>query len=277
RHPPPQVAVAVLAVTLGAATGLATWLLSGRRGLSDPAEYYLAEGSEVTGGANLVNVILVEFRALDTLGELTVLGLAGLAIVAVLTTIPSRTLDPPRRSKELQLRPLRTLTDPTAHAALIDAQANLRPLQLVLRVLVPGLVVLSMIIFWRGHNAPGGGFIAALVAAAAVALIYLSRPQDRAVGPAALHTGLISGGVLTALVTGLLGYLDSSFLEPLYGYLAGVKLSSSLLFDVGVYAAVLGMVMAAFDQLGTSRDATTQEPQPAERRTPDHDREGVRS
>ncbi|MDF2969168.1 MAG: Na(+) antiporter subunit [Nocardioidaceae bacterium] len=242
----------VLAGGLGIGAGVATWLLTGRREKSVPADYYLAEGTKVTGGDNLVNVILVEFRALDTLGELAVLGLAGVAIVAVLATVPSRTLDPPRRTHRPSLRPVQALRDPQARAALTDPQSNLRALQLLLRVVVPVLLVLSAVIFWRGHNAPGGGFIAALVASAAVALVYLSRPDDRAVGPPRVHIALIGGGVLTALATGLIGYADSSFLQPLYGTVAGTKLSTSLLFDVGVYAAVLGVVMVAFDRLGAA-------------------------
>jgi multicomponent Na+:H+ antiporter subunit A len=228
----------VLAGGLGIAAGAATWLLTGRREKSEPADYYVAEGTKVTGGDNLVNVILVEFRALDTFGELAVLGLAGVAIVAVLATIPPRTLDPPGRTHRPALRPVEELRDPQARTALSDPQSNLRALQLLMRVIVPVLLVLSVVIFWRGHNAPGGGFIAALVASATVALVYLARPDDRAVGSPRLHIALIGGGVLTALVTGLIGYADSSFLQPLYGTFAGTKLSTSLLFDVGVYAAV---------------------------------------
>jgi len=241
----------VLAGGLGVAAGLGTWLLTGRRGRSVPADYYLAEGTEVTGGDNLVNVILVEFRALDTLGELAVLGMAGVAIVAVLATVSSRTLDPPGRTHRAALRPVEALRDPQAGAALLDPQSNLRALQLLLRVVVPVLLVLSAAIFWRGHNDPGGGFIAALVASAAVALVYLSRREDRAVGSPRLHIALIGGGVLIALASGLLGYADSAFLQPLYGKVAGTKLSTSLIFDVGVYAAVLGLVMVAFDRLGS--------------------------
>ena len=251
----------VLAGALGIAAGSATWVLTGRRERSVPADYFLAEGTKVTGGDNLVNVILVEFRALDTLGELAVLGLAGVAIVAVLTTIPSRTLDPPGRTHRPSLRPVEPLRDPQARTALTDPQSNLRALQLLLRVVVPILLVLSALIFWRGHNDPGGGFIAALVASAAVALVYLSRPDDRAVSSRRVHIALIGGGVLTALVTGLIGYADSSFLQPLYGKVAGTKLSTSLLFDVGVYAAVLGLVMVAFDRLGGAPpDAPAEEP-----------------
>lgn len=260
-----------LALGVGIGAGAATWLLTGRREKSDPADYYLAEGTDVTGGDNLVNVILVEFRALDTLGELTVLGLAGVAIIAVLSTVRAQTLDPPDLADQAELRPRGPLADPQAASALLDPGSNLRPLQVLLRVLVPALIVISAIIFWRGHNEPGGGFIAALIASAAVALIYLARTEDRPVGPPALHTGLIGGGVLTALVTGLIGYADSSFLEPLHGYLGSVHLSTSLLFDVGVYAAVLGLVMVAFDWLGTVHSAGSS----AGRKTDEPAEEGV--
>jgi multicomponent Na+:H+ antiporter subunit A len=257
----------VLALAAGSAAGAATWLLTGRRGPSDPADYYVAEGAEVTGGDNLVNVILVEFRALDTLGELTVLGFAGVAIIAILATVPSRTLRPPKGEAD-ELRPRGETDDPQAARALLDATTNLAPMRLLLRLLVPGLVVLSALIFWRGHNAPGGGFIAALVAAAAVSLVYLSRSEDGAVGTPRLHLALIGGGVGTALATGLLGYAASAFLEPLSTYVGGVFLGTSLLFDVGVYAAVLGLVMVAFDRLGAAEVERRTEQEPVREEQP---------
>jgi multicomponent Na+:H+ antiporter subunit A len=263
RRPGPM----VLAVALGLAAGGATWLLTGRRGPSDPAEYFVAEGSEVTGGDNLVNVILVEFRALDTLGELAVLGFAGVAIIAILATVPSRPRAAARGGgdpAEPPLRPQGDLDDPQAVRALLDPTSNLAPMRLLLRLLVPGLAVLSALIFWRGHNAPGGGFIAALVAAAAVSLVYLARDDDRPVGTPRLHLALIAGGVLTALVTGLLGYAAEAFLEPLSTYVGGVYVGTSLLFDVGVYAAVLGLVMVAFDRLGADQvESRTEQHPPA--------------
>ncbi len=251
----------VLATALGLAAGGATWLLTGRRDPSAPAEYFLSEGAEESGGDNLVNVILVEFRALDTLGELTVLGFAAVAILAILATVPARTPGG-QEPQRYDLRPLGALDDPQAARALEDAAANLAPMRLLLRLLVPGLIVLSVLIFWRGHNAPGGGFIAALVAAVAVSLVYLSRPEDRAVGTPRLNLGLVAGGVITALGSGLLGYTSSSFLEPLSTYVVGIYVGTSLLFDVGVYIAVLGLVMVAFDRLGADAVEGHPEPQP---------------
>src|SRR5690606_16615680 len=83
----------LIASGVGLAAALAAFTIIGRRDRSDIADYYINNAPQVTGGDNIVNVILVEFRALDTLGELTVLGVAGIAIMAVLRTIPRRYLD----------------------------------------------------------------------------------------------------------------------------------------------------------------------------------------
>ena len=258
---PRRVGIGVLSIGVGIAAGLATWLLAARRPRSDVAEYYATQATEVTGGSNIVNVILVEFRALDTLGELTVLGMAGIAIVAIVSSVRAGQVDPdPAHSRthvpepELDLRPPGT----AAHRAITDAWSNMLPMQLVVRFVAPVLALLSALIFLRGHNEPGGGFIAALVGSAIVGLQYLSTSTDRQIGPPRAPVLLIGVGVLVAVVTGVLGLaLGDSFLEPLHGEVAGVHLVTSMLFDVGVYLAVIGLVMLGFNLLGTSSDSTT--------------------
>jgi multicomponent Na+:H+ antiporter subunit A len=247
-------AAAALALLAGLAAGVGVWALTGRRERSDIAGYYVDEGPVETGGSNIVNTILVEFRALDTLGELTVLGMAGIAIIAVLSTIRDRFLDPDREidpspTAEVPLRPAGS----PAHAAMEEPWANVVPLKLVLRLVLPLLAAISAILFWRGHNEPGGGFIAALVASVVVGLAYLSTGRDRQVGPPRLPVFLIGLGILIAIGTGVWGLLAAgSFLQPLHGEVLGQQLSSALVFDLGVYLAVLGLVMVAFNLLGTS-------------------------
>ncbi|MFN2319817.1 MAG: DUF4040 family protein [Dermatophilaceae bacterium] len=258
---PKPVRNAIIAAGAGVAAALAAFTVIGRRGRSEVAEYYIANGPEVTGGDNIVNVILVEFRALDTLGELVVLGMAGIAIMAVLATIPRRYLDPtPNPSPESLATfvpdPVVALDDEgtRAHRALEDGEANSDALRLLQKPLIPVLAVISAALFWRGHNDPGGGFIAALVAASAVAYVYMAKPVHAPVSRPRVPVYLIAGGVLTALFAGFLGYAAGQFLEPLYGYVLTIKVASSLLFDVGVYSAVLGLVMVAFNVLGTEGD-----------------------
>ncbi|MDO5501654.1 MAG: DUF4040 family protein [Actinomycetia bacterium] len=257
RHPK-RLRNALIAIGTGTAAGFAAFTVIGRRGRSEVAEYYVHNGPEVTGGDNIVNVILVEFRALDTMGELVVLGMAGVAIMAVLATIPLRYLDPkPDPSPE---SPVTYVPAPVieldaegsrAHSSIEDAEANSEPLRLLQRPIVPALAIGSAILFWRGHNAPGGGFIAALVAACAVAYIYMAKAKDEPVSRPKVPVILIAGGVITAVGTGLLGYFDSQFLEPLAADFLGIHWVTSMLFDVGVYTAVLGLVMVAFNVLGT--------------------------
>lgn len=265
------------AVVVGLAAGVATWTFSGRRGRSDLAEYYLANTTDISGGHNVVNVILVEFRALDTLGELSVLGMTGIALVAVLATVRDRALDPhpiahptaigaPEESAapydtrhaprpELQLR----APGSTAHRAITEAWPNTIGLQLMLRIMIPILAIASLGLFWRGHGAPGGGFIAALVGSSIVGLVYLSTSRDRQIGPPRLPLALIGGGIATAVGIGLVNLVaEGSFLQPHHATIAGVHLTTSMIFDAGVYAAVLGLVMAAFNLLGTGEATDTE-------------------
>ena len=248
----------VIALLVGAGVAGLAWALNGRRGRSDVAEYYLANTYEVTGGHNIVNVILVEFRALDTMGELSVLGVAGVAIIAVLSTVRAQHLDPTdarriEKAPELMLRPDKAST---AWRAIHEPWPNTVGMQLMLRAFVPVLIVVSALLFWRGHNQPGGGFISALVLAAAIGLVYLSTSRDRKFGRPRAPLFLIGGGILTAVGVGLVGFgIKGSFLAPIDGYILGQHLSTSLVFDIGVYVAVVGLMIVAFNLLGTSSDA----------------------
>ncbi|SMX66325.1 DUF4040 family protein [Brevibacterium linens] len=251
----------LFAVIVGASAAGLTLVLNGRRERSDLGLYYLDKAPEISGGDNIVNTILVEFRALDTLGELTVLGMAGIAIVAVMSTVKDKFIDPPAenipeppRPPWVSIRPKGT----TAYRGVHEAWPNVIPLQLTLKVLGPLLAVSSLLIFWRGHNSPGGGFIAALVGSAVIGLAYLSTPKDRAIGPPRAPLYLIGSGVATAVVTGIIGLLFAgSFLHPMHAEFAGQHWTTSMLFDVGVYLAVLGLMLLSFNLLGVSDSAAT--------------------
>ncbi|MGO0577140.1 DUF4040 family protein [Ornithinimicrobium panacihumi] len=257
-------AALVVAVSAGLAVGVGVWALTGRRERSEVALWFLENTYEVSGGNNVVNVILVEFRALDTFGELTVLGMAAVAMVAVLSTIRHRFLDPPPEADPnhvpLPEVPLRERGS-TAYLAIQEAWGNAVPMQLLVKLTVPVLAAISLILFWRGHNAPGGGFIAALVGSTIVALVYLSSARDRQIGPPRLPLRLVAAGVITAVLSGVWGMLGgSSFLQPLSTHLGNAHLTTAMVFDLGVYLAVLGLVMEAFNLLGaTETDEGTRE------------------
>lgn len=251
----------IFAILVGASVTALTLVLNGRRERSDLGRYYLDRAPEISGGDNIVNTILVEFRALDTLGELTVLGMAGIAIVAVMSTVKDKFIDPPAenipeppRPPWVSIRPKGT----TAYRAVHEAWPNVIPLQLTIKVLGPLLAVTSLLIFWRGHSSPGGGFIAALVGSAVIGLAYLSTARDRAIGPPRAPLYLIGSGVATAVVTGIIGLVFAgSFLQPLHTEFAGQHWTTSMLFDLGVYLAVLGLMLLSFNILGVSDSAAT--------------------
>ncbi|MFW2513449.1 DUF4040 family protein [Demequina sp. SO4-13] len=235
RRSLPSLAIAIVA---GLITMAGVWALTGRRPMSDAARYYLTEGEDVTGGANVVNTILVDFRALDTLGELTVLGVAGVVIAALLRS---------RRPASAHR------LDVDAHSPLADALDNSVFTRTLAKLVGPLIVVLSVFLLLRGHQEPGGGFIAALVGGAGFALIYLMSPTDDVRRIRLHYLALIGAGVVVGTGTGLLGLLEGSFLAPLSVDILGYKLTSALVFDVGVYLAVIGVVLAAFNLLGLPR------------------------
>jgi multicomponent Na+:H+ antiporter subunit A len=236
----------LVAICAGAAATAAVLAFTGRRDMSAAGEYFLREAPKETGGTNVVNTILVDFRALDTLGEITVLAIAG---VAVLVLVQSRTI--------LATKPVRLIV---AHdSPLRRERDNAVFLRTLGRLVGPLTVVLSVFFLLRGHNAPGGGFIAALIGGAGVALAYLSSDSDSAARSRLPALALIGGGVALAVTTGLVGFAKQSFLKPLHFDVLSVPVSTAVIFDVGVYLVVIGVVVAALNLLGTparSLDAT---------------------
>lgn len=223
------------AILCGLAASGAVWALYGRRTDNAIARWYLDEAPEVGGAHNIVNLILVEFRGFDTMGELTVLGMAGVVITAVVLSVPrmrGETLQQIRQA-ELNSVVLRTLT----------------------KIAAPLLGVAAFLIFMRGHNAPGGGFIAALVAGGAIFLGYLAKPVA---GPIVkpntpyLLTGI---GVLFALGAGFLGLTHGSFLYAIHAEWLGQHWSSAMIFDFGVFLSVLGMITGAINTIGGRKPA----------------------
>jgi multicomponent K+:H+ antiporter subunit A len=196
--------------------------------------YFLRTAVAEGGGANVVNVILVDYRGYDTMGEITVLGIAGVVIYALLAGFV-----PPRR-------PRAASTEPRS-----------RFLPLIARLLLPLAVLVSLYLFLRGHNEPGGGFIAGLVLALALILQYVANGQ--AWVEQRLHTDFrtwIGAGLLIAGGAGIGSWLlGAPFLTSTYAYwtlplLGAVPLASAVVFDLGVYLTVVGATMLALASIG---------------------------
>nr|WP_218880774.1 hydrogen gas-evolving membrane-bound hydrogenase subunit E [Kineosphaera limosa] len=234
---PRRYGAAAISLLAGVAATLAALTLTGHRGLSPVGEYFLANAQEDTGGTNVVNTILVDYRALDTFGELVVLAIAALSVYAL---VQARALvDSPR----LLMR-RSSLANPVRNAIFLVGAG---------RILQPVMIFGSFYVLLRGHNAPGGGFIGALVGASALALAYVSSANEEARWMRLPYLAIAGGGILVAVGSGFLGYFDGSFLRPLHADLLGVHLTSALIFDVGVYLAVFGVILAALRLLGLTK------------------------
>ena len=228
-----KVAAGIFAILAGVVAFFGVYGLLGRRDRSDLAMWYLNEGAEATGADNIVAVIIVEFRGFDTLGELSVLGMAAVVIAAVTQSMPRHMFEAGTRPRPFG-----------------QSQFNSVPIRKGTALVVPVLVVLSVLIFFRGHTVPGGGFVAALVMATAFGLSYLSRGADTEVVKPFTPIALTGWGIIIAIGAGFLGFFEGGFLYAIHGHIAGEHMTTSLIFDFGIYLAVLGMVTQAINALG---------------------------
>ncbi|WP_432816679.1 monovalent cation/H+ antiporter subunit A [Sulfitobacter sp. JB4-11] len=204
------------------------------------SEFHLANSYKGGGGTNVVNVILVDFRGFDTFGEIIVLGIAALLIYALTETL----LSGPVRARLLN----RTPDQPRA--------GDMHPMMMVVltRVMMPVVLMVGFYIFLRGHNEPGGGFIAGLVVSIAVVMQYMASGFAWATARQRYpYHGIIGAGVLIAGLTGVGSwFFGKPFLTSDFTYVRippfqEFELATAALFDVGVFLAVVGAVMLSLE------------------------------
>ena len=184
-------------------------------------EYFAEFGPTVGHGRNIVNVILVDFRAFDTLGEITVLATAAIGVRAL------RRLAADGR--------LRRDTIPPVNSPIFRTAA---------RLLMPLLLLFSLFLLLRGHDEPGGGFVGGLVAAAAFALYAIAFGVQRARRALLVKPlTLLGAGLLVALLGGLPAVVRGQpFLSALWAP-GPVPLGTPAVFDAGVFLVVTGVVL----------------------------------
>jgi multicomponent K+:H+ antiporter subunit A len=232
---------AVLSIAAGVGvTGLVYAVLT--RDFTSISAYHLENSYKGGGGTNVVNVILVDFRGFDTFGEIIVLGIAALCIVALLDNV---------MQGESGNRVMNWRID-------MARAADRHPLLLVVgtRSLLPYALAVGVFIFLRGHNEPGGGFIAGLVVAIALIMQYMASGFAWAQRRAGVdYHALIGLGVLAAGLTGLGAWLFGfPFLTSWFDYVTlpivgTFEVASAMAFDVGVFLCVVGSVMLALSNL----------------------------
>jgi multicomponent K+:H+ antiporter subunit A len=230
---------AVIAVAAGSGVAALAWAV-----LTRPHEtiswYFLEQSVPKGGGSNVVNVILVDFRGFDTFGEIIVLGIAAVGVSVL-------------------LRGMQVQRD-------AGTAGNLVLLSMAARALLPFALLVTAYLFIRGHNQPGGGFIAGLVTAIALIVQYMAHgyaETTRRLRPA--FSRMIGAGVLAAGITGIVSWLFAApFLTSATGYprlplLGEVPLASAMAFDLGVYLTVVGATLLTLTALaGSGRDTFPQ-------------------
>jgi multicomponent K+:H+ antiporter subunit A len=252
---------ALIAGAVGLGVGAAAFAVM-TRDVASISEYHLANSYKEGGGNNVVNVILVDFRGYDTYGEIIVLGIAALAIAAMLGGIAG---GPAGR------RLARWLPD--------QARAKDRhPLMMVVatRVMLPLALLAGAFILLRGHGLPGGGFIAGLLVSVALIMQYMASgfAWAQARMKADFHA-VIGWGVLIAGLTGVGAWFAGvPFLTSDYGYITWpivgtFEWATAMAFDLGVFLTVVGTVMLALATL--SRVGRLAEPRPTPAQPMDHD------
>ncbi|MFY9510387.1 MAG: hydrogen gas-evolving membrane-bound hydrogenase subunit E, partial [Rubrivivax sp.] len=239
-----------IAVLVGAGLSALSFALLTRQAPLSISPYFIEHALPVGGGTNIVNVMLVDFRAFDTLGEITVLGIVGITIYALL-----RRFRPPLEAVEVPAQ--QRLAPDVAGRDLVDRALEADRLQeyleipaVLVRLLLPVAAVFAFHLFMRGHNEPGGGFVAGLVLAIAFIAQYMVGGTRWVEARLRLWPPRwIAFGLLAALGTGLgslaLGYpfLTSRTVHATWPLVGEVPLPNAALFDLGVFAVVVGATL----------------------------------
>jgi multicomponent K+:H+ antiporter subunit A len=235
---------AVLAVIAGGGLAAIAWVIMTRPRGPGIAEYFLANALPEGGGRNVVNVILVDFRGFDTFGEITVVGIVALAVYKLL-----RRFRPAPESMPLPRAQHADEAAPGTPPAPDDPlpRGTMRVPAVLGRLLLPVAGLISAYFLLRGHNAPGGGFVGGLVMATGFIVQYMVSGSVWIEARMRIHPQYaVAFGLLSAGGAGSAAWLTSrDFLTSLEWHLAvpllgDIHLSSTLLFDLGVYLLVVG-------------------------------------
>ncbi|AHG48917.1 cation:proton antiporter (plasmid) [Rhizobium leguminosarum bv. trifolii CB782] len=209
------------------------------------SDFFLDNAYSQGGGRNVVNVILVDFRGFDTLGEITVLGIVALTVYALLRRFrPAPDSLPPPEQQQVQS--LFDAQQPDRHSGDTVRDYLLVP-SVIMQWLFPVIITLAIYVFIRGHDLPGGGFSAGLTMSIAFLLQYLSGgtrwAEERL---RVLPLRWMGSGLITAEGAGIGAWLfgypfltsHSRYLElPLIGT---VPAATAMIFDLGVFLLVVG-------------------------------------
>jgi multicomponent K+:H+ antiporter subunit A len=240
----------MLALATGSGLSALSYAMLTRPAPQSISPFFLRRALPQGGGANVVNVMLVDFRALDTIGEITVLGAVALTVFALLRRFrpPAESIDRPHQQRALPADVVTDLVNPRATDDI--GRGYLMVPAIISRWLLPVALLVAVHLLLRGHNEPGGGFVAGLIVAVALIMQYLVFGTHWVEARVKLlPLDWIGAGLLLAVVTGLgalaAGYpfLTTHTLHAALPVIGEVHLPSATFFDLGVFAVVVGATL----------------------------------
>jgi multicomponent Na+:H+ antiporter subunit A len=254
------------------------------------------------GGLNIVNVTLVDIRAWDTFGEITVLALAATGVASLIfvrgrgdkilnsatvaegTVGRHRGVDP--GSRDAAALAVSRKFAASARDAWIVAGRTLAPerrsiiFEVVTRLIFHSMIMFSLYLLLAGHNLPGGGFAGGLTAGLALTIRYLAGGRFELREATPVSAGALLGiGLAVAATSGavplLLGgqVFQSAIIELWLPVFGDIKFVTSTIFDIGVYIVVVGLVLDVLRSLGAEIDEHFEERSAVGGRTPGEEQE----
>jgi multicomponent K+:H+ antiporter subunit A len=233
-----------IAVLVGAAVAAVAYSVLTRPAIGEVGDFYVRNSLELGGGRNVVNVILVDFRGFDTLGEITVVGIVAMIVYALLRRFrpAPESIEVPsaqRRGGEFRSQ----VSNPDQPLP----SGDLRMPAVLVRLLLPFAAMVSIYFLLRGHHAPGGGFVGGLVMATSLIAQFMVggtvwvEARLRVYPLTLVATGLLCAGSAGILAwrSGL-PFLTARSFDLNLPVIGEIHLSSVLLFDLGVYLLVIG-------------------------------------
>ncbi|MEV5410781.1 Na+/H+ antiporter subunit A [Thermopolyspora sp. NPDC052614] len=247
-----------IGVAVGVAAAGMAYAAASARQAAPVSVAYPGPAVSFGGGDNIVNVTLVDIRAWDTMGEISVLVGAATGVASLIfrraAALRRRTAGPARPYGPEPGQWLMAGASPEARRQSIV-------LQVITRLLFHTIVLFSAYLLFSGHDAPGGGFAAGLVAGLALAVRYLAGGRAELNVAVPVGSGVVLGaGLLVAVGTAVAAMplggqvLQSAMLDVHLPVLGHVHLVTSTFFDIGVYLVVVGLVLDILRSLGAEVD-----------------------
>ncbi|SDB88141.1 multisubunit sodium/proton antiporter, MrpA subunit /multisubunit sodium/proton antiporter, MrpB subunit [Raineyella antarctica] len=271
-----------LAIAVGA-TVVATMLVATTARIATPisTEFYRA-ALEFGHGTNIVNVTLVDTRAWDTLGEITVLLVAATGVASLIFIRARYTRRTPAEEREVTARGQGNAGPRYSWLRGGEALSPLRrslAMEVVTRLLFPVMMIVSFYLLMAGHNAPGGGFAGGLIAGLALVLRYLAGGRHELDDAAPVDAGVVLGSGLVVAVAAavaplayggavlqsyaidihLPGLAQVTTFGHTWSLLSDIHIVTSVFFDIGVYLVVIGLLLDIARSLGAGIDVQAEQ------------------